>query len=1062
MTRKSHYIRITAVCLAVCLLFSAAGCKGPVQPTESTSEPTQPPQKVLHTVNVTTNEGSPLENIGVYVYTDATKSELVTFAKTDASGSITFNDVASDRYIAVLSGLPEGCQAEDSYPLTSTQTNIVLTVVKAPEVDVVNDVYALGDTISDFSVTAADGTEYKLSELLKQKKAVVLNFWFINCQPCRNEFPYLQAAYERFGSEIEVLALNPVDGDEETVEQFRTELGLTFPMMSCDPGWEKMMRISGYPTTVVIDRNGMISLCHTGTITESGVFEDIFTHFTADDYESHVVQNVEDILSGSNADTPIEVGGVTSFEVTVKPGRMAYYNIYKVTNMYLQIRSGDAYAVYDGYTYTPINGVVGFTVTTPDTYTPASVAFGNSGTKEITYTVTLSAYPGTNDNPYTMELGQFEVRVSQGNDQGVYYEYYAQEEGVLTVRCLEVNRDIDYDFALYNTDTSAYRTLAGDSDGDNAVTINAYEGDYIRIVISTLPDSSNVYPAGVFTFEASFEAGEIKEEEKKEIVDYAVTVTDEKRNPVPGVYLYVEVDGEAKALVTNDQGIAHTKLELGTYKVTLALPKGYTAASTQFRFTEVRRTFSVKLDTQPVEMEIYTVNAVDTAGSPVANVLVSVGNRFGYTDENGNVSMEVEKDLYTAVIDTPEGWTADTKAYPFGENENTLTVTLQAGTEVPDPEDGKVTYTVTTLDYSGAVKTGLAVQFLKDGVPVAVKAADPEGKAAARLEPGEYTFMPVSQGAVLNYEGETLILTAEAPDASVQITEGVSGEPEVLYVGNAYYVNQGGTYVELQPGIVNYFLFEPTEPGLYQFASSDPNAPISYWGGSTVSLIIDQTSGTDYDPAANAFTVNVKASNIGMTCILGITGEGGCVLQVTRLGEPVLDETDIVPEVYEGKTVPTAPYSVTGVSGKKLTYVDLTAPSGTVNAVFNEADGYYHLNSADGPLLYVNLSSSAPHISMYVMLGLTGVGGTNFTQTFYDEAGNAVRREDYTVCMQAYASNTDSKYGVYPLTEDLVYMLQQGGARKGWWDPENGNYLFSEVTDMNPENGWMFAVCYFA
>ena len=80
----------------------------------------------------------------------------------------------------------------------------------------------------------------------------------------------------------------------------------------------------------------------------------------------------------------------------------------------------------------------------------------------------------------------------------------------------------------------------------------------------------------------------------------------------------------------------------------------------------------------------------------------------------------------------------------------------------------------------------------------------------------------------------------------------------------------------------------------------------------------------------------------------------------------------------------------------------------------------------------------------------------------YDEAGNAVRREDYTVCMQAYASNTDSKYGVYPLTEDLVYMLQQGGARKGWWDPENGNYLFGEVTDMNPENGWMFAVCYFA
>jgi hypothetical protein len=98
---------------------------------------------------------------------------------------------------------------------------------------------------------------------------------------------------------------------------------------------------------------------------------------------------------------------------------------------------------------------------------------------------------------------------------------------------------------------------------------------------------------------------------------------------------------------------------------------------------------------------------------------------------------------------------------------------------------------------------------------------------------------------------------------------------------------------------------------------------------------------------------------------------------------------------------------------------------------------------------------------MYVMLGMTGVGGTNFTQTFYDENGVAVRREDYTDCMMAYIANTESKYGLYPLTEDLVYMLRQGGDRKGWWDPDNGNYLFADVEGLNQENAWMFAVCYF-
>ena len=141
--------------------------------------------------------------------------------------------------------------------------------------------------------------------------------------------------------------------------------------------------------------------------------------------------------------------------------------------------------------------------------------------------------------------------------------------------------------------------------------------------------------------------------------------------------------------------------------------------------------------------------------------------------------------------------------------------------------------------------------------------------------------------------------------------------------------------------------------------------------------------------------------------------------------------------------------------------MDLAASSDAVKAVYNEKDGYYHLNSADGPLLYVSLGSNARYVSMYVMLGLTGVGGTSFTQTFYDAEGKAVRREDYTTCMQAYATYADSTYGVYPLTEDLAYMLRQGGDYKGWWKQDSGNYLFTDVENLNTENAWMFAVCWF-
>lgn len=1068
MSKKNSYIRITAACLAVCLLFSAAGCRGTVQPAETTTEPTQQPQKVLHTFRVTTDKDEPLENVGIYIYTDSTRAELITFAKTDADGCISFQEVPGPAdpakgYVAVLSNVPEGFVFDESYPVTATDTHIRLTGIQKPEVDVNNDVYGLGDIIPDFTVTAADGTEYTLSGLLEQKKAVVLNFWFIGCQPCRNEFPYLQAAYERFGSEVEVLALNPVDQDPVKINQFRQELGLTFPMLSCDPSWERMMQLTGYPTTVVIDRNGMIGLYHMGTITESGVFEDIFSHFTADDYESAVVKDIEDILSGNNADAPIEVGGVTSFEVTVKPGRLVYYNIYKVTNMYLQIRNADAYAIYNDRTYTPGNGVVGFNITTPDTYTPASVVFGNSGTKEITFTVTLSAYPGSNDNPYSMGLGSFDVSVTAGNDQGVYYKYYAEEEGVLTVTCLEAQNGVDYDFALYNTDTAAYRTLAGDraEDGSPSVSINCYKGDYIKIVFSTLPDSSNVYPGGKFVFEAAFEEGEIKEEEKKEILDYAVTVTDESRNPVSGVYLYVETAEESRAIVTNEKGVAHVKLEKGTYRVTMAVPKEYSAKTNSFRLTPQRNVLSIKLDAAEIVMEEYIVRTVDEQGQPVPNVPVVIGSRFGYTGEDGTVTIMLEKDAYRAAAGVPEGFVGDAVWAPFLSDSNALTFTLKAGTSEEIPGEELLPYAVTVGDYAGNWVRDVAVVLMKDQEPVAVKIPDENGNAAFSAPEGEYTFTIAGLDAPV-YWDETESLTADAPNASVTVARGITGEPEELYVGNAYSVNAGGTYVELQPGVTNYFTFTPEEPGLYRITTSRSDALVSYWGGSTVGLIVDQTNATDYDPQTNAFTRNIKQSNIGITCILGVTGEGGCVLQVLRVGDAILDETDIVPDVYQGEKTPTAPWKLENVSGKTLTYVDLTASSGEVCAVFNEADGFYHLNSADGPLLYVNLGSNAPYVSMYVMLGLTGVGGASLTQTFYDENGTAVRREDYTGCMQSYAANTDGKYGVYPLNDDLAYMLRQGGDRKGWWDPDNGNYLFADVQGLNQENAWMFAVCYFA
>ena len=164
-----------------------------------------------------------------------------------------------------------------------------------PEDELEGVTFKRGDVFADMSVTTPDGTVYKISELLKEKKAVVLNFWYLNCGPCQMEFPYMQDAYETYQEDIEILAVNPYDGTDETVADFQKKFELTFPMAVIEEEWSQYMGITGYPTTVVIDRYGIVSFVHTGMITEVEEFNKLFGFFTADDYEQTVIRSISDI-----------------------------------------------------------------------------------------------------------------------------------------------------------------------------------------------------------------------------------------------------------------------------------------------------------------------------------------------------------------------------------------------------------------------------------------------------------------------------------------------------------------------------------------------------------------------------------------------------------------------------------------------------------------------------------------------------------------------------------------------------------------------------------------------
>ena len=1157
---KNVLKRGLSLLLALCLLASMAACGN--KNTDPTNGTTASGTPVAYTVTVKSVAGIPLSGVGVYIYEDSTMNELVWFDKTNENGVMTFTDVPRDTYVAVLSDVPTGYKVEDFYALTGENTEILLEAGQMEDVKELT--YQLGDMMMDFSVTDVNGTVYQFSELLKQKKAVVLNFWYIACQPCNLEFPFLQEAYDQYSDDIALVAMNPMDSADQ-VEAFRKENGYTFPMVACDPQWEKIMQITAYPTTVVADRNGNIVLIHKGGVDNTKTFADAFAYFAADNYEQKLITDITELRTEEeegSKDNPLQIGGQSSFEVKVGAGKEVYTDLYKALGMYMQIKGKDFKVLYNDKTYTPdSSGAVGFVITTGDTFNPAQFGIVNTGTEEQTYKVTLSNLPGTLNNPYTLKLGELTVKINAGNEQGVYYVYDAAESGTLTVKCLKNHSGVGYGFTLYNTGTMAVRTLdadgAKDENGIDTLSVVVNKGDRVQFIASTLPDSSNSYPGGTFTYHAAFEAGEGTDKDKVELVQYKITVTDEEAKPMVNVNFSLTLEEETKSFSSDTEGVAVISLPKGAYTVTMLLPEGYTAEVTEFKLTEEAPTAAVTLKKIVIETVEYAVTVVDPNGDPVKGALVFIGDDlFAETDDKGVAKVSLPKGDYAVEIaDLPEGYELEETIFQVSGAAPALTVTVQlAQTEEPsdptepsedptepsedptepsedptepseeptepsedptepseeptepsedptepsedptepsedptepseDPTEptekpelpSKMVYSVTILDPDGNPVSGVRVQIKKGNSTKGTGNTDATGTYSKEIATGEYTVvLKFSTDMPYYYDESALVLTGYEPNLTVRLIRSPSDDDmdtlQVLNGGSAYRLYEGQTRVSIgntKPyysssyGNNCFFIFVPERSGTYQISLSNNSVKLSSWA-----TTVYQFHQVDAVASDNTLTVDIKDGQVGhVEYVIGLNVDGGAsavTVNCIRIGEAGFD-ISAAPWSEEWRTdyVP-APITL-DMTGKEICYVDITAEASEYRIYYNSTDRCYHLDSVNGPVLYVNLGMDAPYVSFKRMIFGDGTaGGAPVRHFFYDENGAFVKKEDYTDCMSEFINCADTATGLYPLTEDLVYIIQNSGT--DWWDPEKPTYLFKDANGdpdltVNREISWMFAVC---
>ena len=105
-------------------------------------------------------------------------------------------------------------------------------------------------------------------------KVVVLNFWYIACDPCRYEMPLIEKVYHAHTDQgLVVIGLNMTDGASD-ITSYIHAIGVDYTILrDSEQRAVVAYNIVATPTTYVIDRQGVIRAKFVGALTDSATLE---------------------------------------------------------------------------------------------------------------------------------------------------------------------------------------------------------------------------------------------------------------------------------------------------------------------------------------------------------------------------------------------------------------------------------------------------------------------------------------------------------------------------------------------------------------------------------------------------------------------------------------------------------------------------------------------------------------------------------------------------------------------------------------------------------------------
>ncbi len=372
---------------------------------------------------------------------------------------------------------------------------------------------------------------------------------------------------------------------------------------------------------------------------------------------------------------------------------------------------------------------------------------------------------------------------------------------------------------------------------------------------------------------------------------------------------------------------------------------------------------------------------------------------------------------------------------------------------------------IKVLDHNGDPIANAVVRFARQDGSSTMDMTDREGAVTKTLKAGN-TYITVENSVskknyylVLNESSdEALVFKAYDELESQRVHDGGTPESESIDDDRvAYITRNGGTFYGsgLKGNKTVFFLFVPTKDGIYEF-SANIEGTIGYYGAPINAIQ------QPIEPYAEkgVITIEVKNKNLGddfgstTPYLIGVTAENAevdeCLFTIKRAGDPVYTIEDLPYNSITNENNPEAFF--VGYKNWNIKLNDIDFSSKVTVAL--GADGYYHLGSEDGEIIYVRINKESKYIASLYDICYTDI----LCAYIYDENGEFVDKELYNSLINQYSALCDESTGVYPLDSYLMRAIKNGGEQKGWWKAGSMNYLFGTET-IDVDSAWLFTCC---